>query len=188
MTIEELYKNFCEDFKKVSNLSLNSSSSEWTKAILRYFFKLGEKEHYRVYTDPQHVKETEGFYLVDLCWSKEIGKEYRDYKGLELVLESEWLTSEEEIMNDFCKLIDVKSFLKTMVICIKEKDIDTKLRKMTETIKSARIKFKEENYLVINFVPIPSISNPEKYIIEGYKINSEGVSQSLPPADFNLAS
>lgn len=189
MTIEELYKDFCENFNKDHALSQDSSTAKWTEEILKYFFELGKelgKDDYRIYTNPKAIKESEGSYLVDLCWSKEKGEDYKDYKGLELILESEWLTSEEEILDDFCKLIDIKSFLKVMVICVAEKKTDDMLQKMTETIKSSRIKFKEENYLVIIFIPLPTMDVPERYVIKGYKIDSEGMSQKLQQADFIL--
>ncbi len=185
MTIEELYKDFCENFNKGHTLLQDSSTTKWTEEILKYFFELG-KDDYRIYTNPRVVKESKGSYLVDLCWSKEKGEDYRDYKGLELILESEWLTSGKEILDDFCKLIDIKSFLKVMVICMAEEKIDDMLQKMTETIKSSRIKFKEENYLVIIFTPLPTIYAPERYAIEGYKINSEGMSQKLQQVAFIL--
>lgn len=185
MTIEELYKDFCENFNKDHALSQDSSTPKWTEAILKYFFELG-KDDYEVYTNPKVIRESEGSYLVDLCWSKKTGKKHRDYRGLDLILESEWSTKGKEIMNDFDKLIDVKSLLKVMVICVEERKIGDILQKMTKAIGSSRIKFKDENYLAIIFIPFPTIRAPERYVIEGYKINSEGKSQKLQQADFIL--
>lgn len=186
MTIEELYNCFCSNFKKDSTLTQNSTNPEWTKNIYFYFYKQGKENGFKVYAKPNVVKEAGQEYLVDLCWSKEESSDYLDYKGLELVLESEWLTDEDEIMWDFCKLIDMKAFLKLMVICINKREVEDIIKKMAGTIKSNRIKLKEENYLVIIFVPIPTIYNPNKYIIEGYKINTDGIHQRLKPTEFTF--
>lgn len=185
MHIEELYEKFCSDFRKSVNLTRLSSTSEWTKEILKYFSCLGENEQYKIYASPNDVEKAERSYLVDLCWSKE-GQDYKDYKGLELILESEWSTEEDEIMWDFCKLIDIKANLKVMVICIEEKRIKGIVEEMAATIKKGDLKLREEIYLVIIFVPLASIHNPERYIIEGYRIDSNGINQRLQPADFDL--
>ena len=186
MTIEELYNCFCSNFKKDSTLTRKSNNTEWTKNIYSYFYKHGIENSFQVYAKPNIIKEAKQEYLVDLCWSKEEARDYFDYRGLELILESEWLTSEDELMWDFCKLIDMKAFLKVMIICIDKKGVEDIIKKMAGTIKSSRIKFQEENYLVIIFVPMPSIYNPDKYIIEGYKINYEGIHQRLKPTEFSL--
>lgn len=184
MNIEELYIDFCNNFKKVSTLTQNSSSPEWTKNIYDYFYNLGKENSFRVYAKPNVIKDGEREYLVDLCWSQEEGTEYQDYKGLDLILESEWETKKDEIMWDFCKLVDIKSFLKIMILCVLREEFDVILQEMLEAINASRIKFKEENYLVIVFVPIPSIYNPQRYIIEGYKINNEGLETKLQSVDF----
>lgn len=186
MTIEELYNHFCSNFRKSSTLTRDSNNSEWTKNIYSYFSGEGRNSGFRIYAKPNIIKEAEQEYLVDLCWSKEESEDYLDYKGLELVLESEWLTDEDEIMWDFCKLIDMKALLKVMIICIDKKGIENIIRKMTGAITNNRIKCKEENYLVIIFVPVPSIYNSDKYIIEGYKINYNGIYQRLKPAEFSF--
>jgi hypothetical protein len=184
MTIEELYKNFCENFKKISALTSDSGTSEWTKAIYHYFYKEGVENGFRVWAKPNILAEGEQEYIVDLCWSKELGSEYKDYMGLELALESEWLTSKDEIMWDFCKLIDIKSFLKVMVICVREEEVNTMLQEMVGTIKKSRIRIPDENYLIIIFIPLPTFSSPRQYVIEGYKANCEGVSNKLQTVDF----
>lgn len=188
MHIEELYEKFCSEFKKSANLTRLSSTTEWTKEILKYFSCLGENGNaqYKIYANPNHVEKAEQSYLVDLCWSKEDSQDYKDYKGLELILESEWLTEEDEIMWDFCKLIDIKANLKVMVICIEERRIKGIVEEMAATIKKGDLKLREEIYLVIIFVPLPSVHNPERYIIEGYKIDNNGINQRLQPADFDL--
>jgi len=190
MHIEELYEKFCRDFRKSVNLTRLSSTTEWTKEILKYFSCLGEneKEQYKIYANPKDIEKVERSYLVDLCWSKEgkEGHDYKDYKGLEFILESEWSTEEDEIMWDFCKLIDIKANLKVMVICIEERRINGIVEEMAATIKKGDLKLKEEIYLVIIFVPLPSVYNPERYIIKGCRIDSNGINQSLQPTDFNL--
>ncbi len=184
MTIEELYKNFYENFKKIAMLTPDSNTSEWTKAIYRCFYNGGVGHGFRVWAKPNILAEGEQEYIVDLCWSKELGNDYKDYMGIELALESEWLTSKDEIMWDFCKLIDIKSFFKVMVICIREEEINPMLEGMIEAIKKSRIKFPSENYLIIVFTPLPTISNPRQYVIEGYKVNYEGTSDKLQSVDY----
>lgn len=184
MTIEDLYKNFCENFKKISVLTSDSGTSEWTKAIYRYFYKEGVENGFRVWAKPNILAEGEQEYIVDLCWSKELGSEYKDYMGLELALESEWLTNKDEIMWDFCKLIDIKAFFKVMVICVREEEVNLRLKEMTETIKKSRIKLPDENYLIVVFIPLPTIFNPRQYVIEGYRVNCEGASDKLQSIDF----
>ena len=184
MTVEELYKDFCENFQCLSALTAASSTPEWTKAVYNCFHAWGRKNNFKVYSKPNILGTGEQEYLVDLCWSKEDGQKYSDYKGLELALESEWLTSEDEIMWDFCKLIDVKAFIKTMVICIKEEEINRIINLMAETVKSSRIKFDQENYLIIAFIPLPTITYPTQYVIRGSKISSEGYVHDFPSVDF----
>lgn len=186
MTIEELYKNFCENFKKISALTVDSGTPEWTKAIYQHFYREGTANGFKVWAKPNILAEGEQEYIVDLCWSKELGAEYTDYLGLELALESEWLTSTDEIMWDFCKLIDIKSFLKIMIVCVREEEVNRTLQKMTATIQKSRIKFRDENYLIIVFIPMPTFSNPRQYVIAGYKISSEGISNKLSSIDFVL--
>lgn len=183
MTIEELYKNFCENFKKISTLKSDSSIPEWTEAVYRYFYKEGIENGFRVWAKPNVLVEGRQEYIVDLCWSKELGSEYKDYMGLELALESEWSTSKDEIMWDFCKLVDIKSFLKVMVICVREEEVNTMIQEMTGTIKKSRIKFPDENYLIVVFLPLPTIYNPRQYVIQGYKVNCEGASDKLQAVD-----
>ena len=186
MTIEELYGDFYKNFRNGSTLTRNSNNTEWTKNIYRYFYKQGVKNGFKVYANPDVIIEGETEYLVDLCWSKEDTVEYRDCKGLELVLESEWGTPKDAILWDFCKIVDMNAFLKIMVISIKEAEINSILKEMAEIIKGNRIQFKEENYLIIVFAPIHLTSDFEQYVIYGYKVSSEGMGQKLQSADFIL--
>ncbi len=183
MTVDELYVRFCDEFKESSILTRDSGDSEWTKSIYNYFYKLGKENSFVVYCRPNIIKAGEYEYLVDLCWSK--GSEYIDYKGLELTLESEWLKGKDEILLDFCKLVDIKSAMKVMVICIKDEEINYILESMSNAIKNSSIEQKQsEEYLIIIFRALPTMSNPEQYVIEGYKIDNRGIRNKLKTADF----
>ena len=94
--IVEIHERF-DEIQKKSNIH---GKRAWTAAFHRVLFDLGIEKGYKVYTSSLKEKtETMpagGEWLFDLCWSIE-GEEdddwMRNYKGLKLICESEWLTN-----------------------------------------------------------------------------------------------
>lgn len=177
---EEIYNKFKQDWKEnKSNQSLfNDTDKTWTKNILEYF----EKEGINSYDLVSHRN-----YLNDLVWSIEGKKEeeYENYDGLVLALESEWGRSKKQIMEDFYKLVDVKAFLKIMIIGRSGQATNEIIEVMSKIIKKGRIKVFEEEYLIIVFPQNYYEVEKEGQVFSGYKINSQGKLQTLQPYYLN---
>ncbi|MDD5449938.1 MAG: hypothetical protein PHO42_05005 [Candidatus Omnitrophica bacterium] len=170
---EEIYTKFQEDWKELgSKLSWgDGGNTSWTNEILGYFRREGRLTY--------QFKSDDYEYLLDLVWYKG-GKEYEDYYGLELALESEWGGSLGEIMDDFYKLTDVKAFLKVMIVGRSEYSTDKMIEIMSKTVKNSK-KLPEEEYLVIIFPQTAQGVEREEKIFSGYKINNCGFYQALKP-------
>lgn len=166
-----VFKSFVDEL--VEELRTNSGSIDkwidkntpWTKIIKKTFGELGEnKFRFKVYSN---LHESE--YLLDLVW------ETRDRKsgGLILGLESEWNNKDNEIEDDFCKLMYTKCKLKVFIYSSSS----------IENAGGLLVKFKEylswfnghipgENYL---FIDITNHKGHNKVVGYGFTIPSNPI-------------
>ena len=86
----------------------------WTTAFMDKLYEIGRKENYEVYTSSHNKieKESKKGWLFDLVWSDETDNLF---KGLKLVFESEWNFDNDEILNDFQKLVVAKADFKILL-------------------------------------------------------------------------
>ena len=183
MTVEELYTNFCDNFKGICKSTPDTDHEELCRNINNYFYNLGLDNNCAVYTKPHVVKQGKQGFLVDLCWAQEKGDDY----GLELALESEWGSSKSQIMDDFYKLMVLKAFIKLMIIGRFQQEINSLLEAMSKTIQNSSVKYPGEEYLIVFFPdgykPKPNIKKGQIFV--GYKISFQGKLQPLKPYFLN---
>lgn len=179
---KEIYEQFCGDWKIIgSDLPWDAGAKSWTKRIFQYFFDEGKKRNFGVYANTSVIAEAKGEYIVDLCWSNE---EKDKYYGLELAMESEWNPSEEEILADFYKLVDIKSYLKIMIISVQEEKIIGIINKMSSMVSEGKIKLPNEEYLTIIFTGDFERAGNERIGISGFRMDNGGRYDKLPTHRF----
>lgn len=212
ITAKETYEQFCQNWKMIgSDLPWDSGATPWTKKIFQYFSDEGKKKNFKVYADSGmiyrfasrtlHLKNdrpSEGLlnnvalnmqgyiagtqeYMVDLCWSNE---DKDKYYGLELAMESEWSESEDEILYDFSKIIDIKSYLKIMIISVQEKKISGIIDKMSSMASEGKIKLPNEEYLIIIFTDDFECAENERIGIIGFRMDNNGRYDKMPTYRF----
>ena len=178
---KEIYEQFCKDWKMIgSDLPWDSGATPWTKKIFQYFSDEGKKRNFKVYADSGMIAGTQE-YMVDLCWSNE---DKDKYYGLELAMESEWSEDEDEILYDFSKIVDIKSYLKIMIISVQEKKIRGIIDKMSSTVSEGKIKLPNEEYLIIIFTDDFEHAENERIGIIGFRMDNNGRYDKLPAYRF----
>jgi hypothetical protein len=181
ITAKETYEQFCQDWKIIgSDLPWYGKATPWTKKIFQYFSDEGKKINFKVYADSGMIAGTQE-YMVDLCWSNE---DKDKYYGLELAMESEWSENEDEILYDFSKIVDIKSYLKIMIISVQENKINGIIDKMSSMILEGKIKLPNEEYLVIIFTDDFERAENERIGISGFRIDNDGRLDKLPAHRF----
>ena len=172
----ELYKTIIDYWRKNKDkIPWEDSDPSWTKWIKDSFYEIGKSKYKVERSKSNHCGE--GEYLVDLCWWKEQGNDW----WLELALESEWGQGEDEIDHDFCKLIDIKAYLKVWVCSYGDKIIEARKRKMFQNIAGGKIKFPEEQYLVINLPDSQKAEYKNQLRVFAYEIDYMGKDSLLTP-------
>jgi hypothetical protein len=148
-----------------------AESEQWTqieKGLFNVLKELGEKEGYSVYV--RGVGE--GEWLVDLCWcyDKEPIR-----KWIELACEIEWSSQDrDDIINDMCKLMDVKAYLKLGISSPKLKDKDDVITDVARFIRDHAIKLPGEQYVMVYMVYQPYVKKEDKFNILAYSYDALG--------------
>lgn len=172
-----LFERYLANFQTIG-IDWNDEWKEWTRKNLGYFAELGKSQKYEVYWT-HAADRTE--YLVDLCWYVE-GEQY---SWMELAVEEEWNPKLDEILYDFCKLMDVKAYLKVF-ICFPDEATRSDLpSRLANEVSMHRIKVPEEAYLLIVFSRDRRRKQTERLLVEGFGIDYRGnlspLSQKLFP-------
>ena len=135
-----------EIYSKINDLSKQLYSEDqfnicWTKKIKRELKKLGEQYKHIVWGDGDKSE-----WLWDLCWV-DYGKDWTDFKGVNLACEIEWKGDDYSLMEDFLKLTvaiaELRLFICTIPIDVQKQD------EKFEKLKSLCPENMEFNYLVI---------------------------------------
>lgn len=183
-----LFELFLEKFPNLK-LDWEKDWNQWTKQILTLFAELGKFFGFEVYLEPKYGilgldKEPTSEYLVDLCWSFE--DEYYRAQWIELALESELSGRDiDSIIEDFNKLVDVKSYVKVGIFCPKLADRDRVMELLEDTVAISGIQFPSERYLVILILYHGKAEKVSKRIeIAGYEINYRGESKIIDSGRF----
>ncbi len=85
---------------------------KWTNAFKFGLKKIGIDNKFKVYPNGDN---TDGEFLVDLCWTIEGDDWKEEFKGLKLACEIEWDRSVVEILFDFQKLTVIDSEIRLMI-------------------------------------------------------------------------
>ncbi|MEM4700663.1 MAG: hypothetical protein QXZ51_00790 [Candidatus Bathyarchaeia archaeon] len=155
-TPKELFSLFKEKFVKAKLPESWQVSEPWTRTLLNIFSEIGRSFGY---------KPRKEYLRLDQTW--EIRHE--DISVIVLALEHENTGDIREILDDeLQKLVDVKAYLKVLIfypsfpISIKDKEpIVSEVLEIQDKIRSAKIKYIEEKYVVIGIT-----YNASKNVIE----------------------
>jgi hypothetical protein len=116
---------------------------DWSTEIKEVLRKLGREKGYDVYPDPEEKNGWHGEWLLDLIWFE--GKT----GAIRLAAESE-LGNENQVLDDFEKLLCIKAPLKIMIYYVYKKPF---VKKFVDCIKAFDQHVKGEHYLLIEFAP-----------------------------------
>ncbi|MCW3990017.1 MAG: hypothetical protein NWE88_08095 [Candidatus Bathyarchaeota archaeon] len=123
-----------------SGLAWNQSRVDWTGGIKQFFQRLGEEAGYRVI----YTREDQTEYLVDLVWKSETPSRH-----LALALESELSEVRLNILEDFEKLVDIKSRVKIGIFRLRTDNREELLEEMRILLNSQMLTYPDEIYIVI---------------------------------------
>jgi len=143
--------------------------SVWTHWVKETFCALADGKEVNVELS-KTGKHGKGEYLVDVCWWKEERRKY----WLELVLESEWIDTEEEIDGDFFKLIDLKAVHKIWVCSYGSRIYPRRKEKLIESVRSAKFTIPEEKYLILNLPDSIRRSEKNRLTIHAFWMSAQG--------------
>jgi hypothetical protein len=117
------------------------------KIILR---REGKKLGFHTFPDnDKRLKKTKSQYLLDLVWwSDTPGR-----KGLALAVESEWNAGRNDILDDFEKLLCIKSPLKLMIYRVRGVNKDQVRDGIKEYLLGFGQHVRGENYVLCEFQP-----------------------------------
>lgn len=175
--MEKLYKEIIEYWQRnKKNIPWDTDGyPNWTRWVKESFCDLAEGRGVNVELT-KTGNHGGGEYLVDVCW-------WREQKGkywLELALESEWIDTEEEINGDFFKLIDLKAVYKIWVCSYGKLIYPKRKKKLKESVRSARFKIPEENYLVLNLPDSVKQCEKDRLTIHSFWMDAQGKAFDLP--------
>lgn len=166
---DKMFSKFINDFP---TLKL-AWSALWHDPIIQYFADLGKSQGFDTYCKNQPSE-----YLLDLCWY--YTKDKPPINWMELAFECEMTQGISNLMDDFVKLVDVKSYTKVFIGFIKIDEINEFLNTATETISYNPLKFQTEKYLIILLT-----ETKKRFIFTGMTIDSVGNSVQLGSKEFD---
>lgn len=125
------------------------TTTEFTKQIKSRLCQLGKEYKYFVCASGCDSKD-EGEWLYDLTWlDYEGGKDLLD---VPLVMECEWLASEDDINADFQKLLLARSSHRVMIFMQRtEKQVSDKIDRFKEQIKKFTGTCADDRYLFAGY-------------------------------------
>jgi len=171
---KDFYKSFKRHFKK-TNLSwktLRHSNAYWTKVMMVKVLGQMAEDYGRVPYSRFHSNYGWGHpeYMVDMCWEKQSKNEF--YYYLDVAIEEEWDdmgTDKWDLLKDFCKLIDIKAYLKVFIFSPKRRNVETWIGWFTELIKNHPMKMNDEVYIVLSLTKGKNdYTGVERYIIDKF--------------------
>lgn len=81
----------------------DASQAQRTKAFKEALFHLGEVKHNFQVWGLKEKDRLKGEWLWDICWIR-CGKDWKDFRGVYLACEIEWVSGYEILLEDFLKL------------------------------------------------------------------------------------
>lgn len=143
---------------------------DWTKQIKEALRKHGNAKGYYVYPDP---KKGNREWMLDLIWlDKKTG-------AIRLAVESE-MGNEDEVLNDFQKLLCIKAPLKIMIYYVYKKPF---VEKFADCFRDFDQHVNGEHYLLIEFAPGPT-DRTHLYQVRGDGRLAKVILISATDADF----
>lgn len=122
------------------------SNKDWTVGIISKLGGLALGAGYTVYPELTEGGETRksSEWLYDLIWCEEDKEDEWAFRGIGLVLESEWLSDLWNLNYDFQKLVQAKTEVKVFVC---NNLSDANLKHLADNIKSFKPQNESERYL-----------------------------------------
>lgn len=105
MELLPIEKKIVDAIRQAGRMNKDKESiAAWTFAIKKSLASLGHKLSYKVMTSgSKKLNADGGEWMFDLCWA-DLGKSWRELKGLKLIAEIERQIIDDEILQDFRKL------------------------------------------------------------------------------------
>lgn len=141
--LPEKPNKIANEIKKEVRQLVKDRRPDWSKKIKEVLRKLGKRNGYLVYPDPE---KKDGAWLLDLIWLD------RKTGAIRLAVESE-LGKEGEVLYDFQKLLCIKAPLKIMIYYVDKKPF---VKEFEDYIKDFDQHVRGERYLLIEFAPGPT--------------------------------
>ncbi len=119
-----------------------------TQAVKTVLRREGKKLHFHIF--PNHdkrLKKTLGQWLFDLVW----WDDRPGRKGVALAVESEWNAGKNDILDDFEKLLCIKSPLKLMIYRVRGQNTGQVRESIKEYLLGYRQHVHGENYILCEF-------------------------------------
>ena len=121
-----------------------------TKAIQILLRREGKHRGFQTFPDKdKRLTKPRGEWLYDVIW----WNERNGHKGVKLAVESEWNANKDDIIDDFEKLLSIKSSLKMMIYRVRRNDQGH----VREAMKNCFLSFGQhvhgENYILCEFQP-----------------------------------
>lgn len=130
--------------------ALRGQRARRTKALRLVLRRAAKKRGFLCFPNSdKRLKKKLGQWLYDLIWWEDrSGK-----KGIELAVESEWNRPVGDIVDDFEKLLAVKSPVKLMVYRVSRNTRERVRKALAESVREYRHHVKDENYILCEFQP-----------------------------------
>jgi hypothetical protein len=130
---------------EVPTRAKSDRKTDWTQAVKEVICELGEQRGFKTYASIHLGSEKHEEWLLDVVWWTTSG-------GMQLGVESEW-GKVEHVLDDFEKLMSVKSPLKLMVFSSGETLLSENhiVQKLREYLTDFDQNVKDEIYLLVDF-------------------------------------
>ena len=117
----ELIQSTLKEFEVYAHEHLGDASAPWTKEIMTRLCQAGQDESCTVCVTS--IDEADyGEWLYDMTWLKYNGKRL---ENVELVLECEWGYFDQDVRDDFQKLLLAKARLRCMIFWAEDRETGT---------------------------------------------------------------
>lgn len=143
-----LLDKICFGFNEVQKKDITGRSI-WTNAFKEVLISIGKETKFKVCTTLRNKNDQRidwGEWLFDLCWSK---VENGIFKGLKLICECEWNMDNDDLLDDFYKLIVGKADIKLMIVQYNQPEQFKQIRKRFEETVDKSLYMDNSKYILI---------------------------------------
>lgn len=175
--LENLYRSYLKGVAKFGPFD----RTKWTKFVKTHFAEVGKRRHFAVYANGievtgKMVEHRE--YQLDLIWENRkdgsSGSCQPTKSQLQLAMESEWETNEDEQEDDFYKLVYSKAKWKVFIFrsIAKNDELCQRLKLLVGWANSCKIRQEpRERYLLVSH---QFKKSAQCMTVNGFRINTKG--------------